>query len=114
MKIKFFVFAVVMSCALYIGFFPPVKMDVSPDVFPGCGADRVSAQVSWSVRGSSTKFVRIYVKEVGKKENLWVEGGAKGSQETDPWVGDGLTFIMKDDEGRVLARRTVETTRCLR
>ncbi|MCP1645195.1 hypothetical protein J2T41_004837 [Pseudomonas citronellolis] len=112
MKTKYFAFIVAVSCAFYVIFFPLVNMDVSPDVFPGCGADRISVQVSWSVRGADTKFIRIYVKEVGKKEALWIEGKVEGTQKTDSWVGDGLTFILKDDRGKVLSRRTVETYRC--
>ena len=98
--------------AVYVAFSSSAVLDVEPNKLPGCSLDRISSVVTWKVDGAGTKFVRIYVKEVGKKERLWAEGDPVGSQKTEPWVGDGLTFILKDDKGVVLARRTIEASSC--
>lgn len=105
-------FSALFAGAMYVAFSSSAALDVEPNKLPGCSLERISSVVTWKVDAAETKFVRIYVKEVGKKERLWAEGGPIGSQKTDPWVGDGLTFILKDDKGSVLARRTVEAFSC--
>ncbi|MGC4009301.1 MAG: hypothetical protein QM805_10120 [Pseudomonas sp.] len=105
-------FAIVIAVSVYVESPFNVALDIVPNKVSGCSLDRISSVVAWKVEATETKFVRIYVKEVGKKERLWTEGDPVGSQKTDPWVGDGLTFILKDDKGRVLARRTIEASNC--
>lgn len=105
-------FTALFAGAIYVAFPSNAALDVEPKKLPGCTLERISSVVTWKVDAAETKFVRIYVKEVGKKERLWAEGDPVGSQKTDPWVGDGLTFILKDDKGSVLARRTIEASSC--
>jgi hypothetical protein len=69
--------------------------------------------VKWNVSRSNISSVNIFVNGINNPENLWAAVGLSGDLETGPWVSDGLTFTLKDQDGNILAKRTIETIRCV-
>ena len=90
-------------------------MTVSPGVVSGCTDGRGSVvSVAWDARSTGAKNVRIVLTRPGSGERPWMQGPPAGQRKTGPWAVDGLTFVMRDMQGRELARRTVETSACPR
>ena len=91
------------------------KLELNPAVLAGCAAGHGEVvRVSWDASNSGTKGVEVYIRRPGGTKRPWTRGKAVGSRETGRWASDGLTFILRDDHGRELARRTIETRRCPR
>jgi hypothetical protein len=91
------------------------SMTLDPAVLPGCAAGHGEVvKVSWDAAGVGARGVQIYINRPGATPRPWTQGKAKGSRKTGRWSTDGLTFALRDRDGNVLARRTLETSRCPR
>ena len=90
-----------------------IEFEVDPQVFSNCDLPANVSTVRWNVARESVQSVRVFVNSVNTPENLWASGEPQGEMKTGPWVADGLTFTLRDQAGEVLAKRTVQTTRCL-
>ena len=90
-------------------------LTISPDVVSGCTDVRGSVvSVAWDARSTGAKSVRIVLTRPGGGERPWMQGPPAGQRKTGPWAVDGLTFVLRDMQGRELARRTVESAACPR
>jgi len=105
-----------LLCACAISGCSRATIDFDPGVLPGCAAGHgEEVLVSWDVPNASTKKgIQIYIKRPGAGERPWIQGKPHGSRKTGRWTGDGMTFILRDDHGRELARRTIEKLPCPR
>jgi hypothetical protein len=91
------------------------SLTLDPAVLPGCalGHGAVIA-VRWDAHAIKTKFVQVALTRPGGGERGWTRGKPVGSRNTGRWAVDGMTFILRDDRGRELTRKTLETSRCPR
>jgi len=89
------------------------SLDLDPAVIPSCkpGHSEV-VDVRWDARATGTERVAIDVLRPGSGAKQWMTGPASGHRRTGKWGNDGLTFVLRDDDGRELARRTIETLPC--
>ncbi|MGF6223487.1 hypothetical protein [Pseudomonas sp. YL-218 TE3947] len=90
-----------------------IIFSITPSVFSNCEQSGSKLTASWNVTKKDVTNVSVFVNSIGERESLWTSGGPAGAAETGNWVGDGLTFTLKDQNNKTLAKRTVETTRCL-
>lgn len=91
------------------------SLTLDPAVLPGCAAGHGAVVlVRWDARNVQTKTVQVALTRPGGHERAWTHGKPSGSRQTGRWSVDGLTFILRDDRGRELVRRTLETSRCPR
>jgi hypothetical protein len=91
------------------------SLTLDPAVLPGCAAGHGAVvAVRWDARHVETKFVQVALTRPGGGERGWTRGKSVGGRNTGRWAVDGLTFILRDDHGRELARKTLETSRCPR
>lgn len=90
-----------------------VEFEVEPQVFSNCDLPANESTVRWKVARENVQSVSVFVNAVNTPETLWASGEPQGEMRTGPWVADGLTFTLRDQTGEVLAKRTVQTTRCL-
>jgi hypothetical protein len=90
-----------------------VQFEVSPQRFSSCDLPSNMSELNWSVKKSGVTSVAIFVNGMGEPESLWGPGELIGSRKTGAWVSDGLTFTLRDQSGNLLAKRTIDTTRCV-
>jgi hypothetical protein len=90
------------------------RIELNPAVMPGCALGHGQVvTVSWDASRTGAKQVSVLVRRPGGgHERPWVRGAVKGQRRTGRWVTDGLTFVMRDQRGKILALKTVETARC--
>lgn len=111
MKLLFLVFAVLL---LPLFMSRGVVLDVEPKVFSSCDQPTNTSVVTWSVTRKDVTSLSVFVNAVNAKETLWgATNDLEGTLTTGPWVSDGLTFTLRDQAGNVLAKKTIQTTRCL-
>lgn len=101
-----------MSCVFYYNK-RQIAFSITPSVFSACEQSGNKLTASWNITKKDVTNVSVFVNSIGERESLWTSGGPAGAAETGNWVGDGLTFTLKDQNNKTLAKRTVETTRCL-
>ncbi|MFL6591186.1 MAG: hypothetical protein ACJ8GK_00555 [Luteimonas sp.] len=103
------------AASLALGGCSRASLTLEPAVLPGCAAGHGAVvMVRWDARAIQTKFVQVALTRPGGGERGWTRGKPVGSRSTGRWAVDGLTFILRDDDGRELARETLETSRCPR
>lgn len=88
-------------------------LEISPAVYPDCQAPDIAVRVTWDatavVKGGG---VQLLVYKPGRQPKLWLQAAAKGEAETGQWASDGWTVILRDEHGKLLATRTLQTTAC--
>ena len=89
------------------------RLEIEPAIVPSCkpGYSEV-IDVRWDASRNTTGRVSIEVLRPGTAAKPWIKGDPIGHRKTGRWGNDGLTFVLRDDGGRELARRTVETVPC--
>jgi hypothetical protein len=89
------------------------RLDLDPAVMEGCALGHGQAvTVSWDA-STAAKRVSVSLRRPGNlHERPWIRSKPKGERKTGRWVTDGLTFILRDQDGKKLAMETVETARC--
>jgi hypothetical protein len=112
MKLKLIVMLPLLAYIFYIFANQGVEFDVAPQSFSSCDQPAHISNLRWSVTKQGVTSVSIFVNGPGEAETLWGPGELIGTRETGAWVADGLTFTLRDQQGAVLARRTIHTTRC--
>ena len=90
-----------------------IAFSITPNIFSACEQSGNKLTASWNITKKDVTNVSIFVNSIGERESLWTSGSPVGTADTGNWVGDGLTFTLKDQNDKTLAKRTVETTRCL-
>lgn len=89
------------------------RIELDPAVMRGCALGHGQVvTVSWDASHTKAKRVRVFVRRPGGRERPWIRGAVKGQRSTGRWVTDGLTFVLRDQDGKALALKTVETARC--
>ena len=91
------------------------SLELDPGVLSGCWVPGKSGQainVRWDAAALGVDKVRLLVARPGNNARPWTQGAASGERKTGPWASDGLTVILETEDGRELARRTVETSVC--
>ena len=88
-------------------------LELDPAVVPSCkpGYSEI-VDVRWDASRSGVEGVSIEVLRPGTASKPWTSGGPTGHKKTGRWGNDGLTFVLRADDGRELARRTIETSPC--
>lgn len=88
-------------------------LEISPPEFSACQGPDVVVGVSWDA-SSVVKHggVSLFVYRPGQKRTLWIKGGPKGTAQTGKWASDGWTVVLVNDQGKLLATRTLQTTPC--
>ena len=89
------------------------SLELDPALVPACkpGHSEV-VEVRWDASASGTKSVSIDVLRPGAAAKPWASGAPVGHRATGRWANDGLTFVLRADDGRELARRTIESPPC--
>ena len=107
--------AAAMIAAMTLAGCSRASLTLDPAVLPGCAAGHGAVvMVRWDARATGTKSVRVALTRPGGAERRWTGGEALGSRRTGRWAVDGLTFVLRDDRGKELLRKTLETSRCPR
>jgi hypothetical protein len=109
------VFTVLITAVFVFGVTHAVRhayFELTPKSFPVCQGPNIVAHVRWDATSSTREPVRIFVHKVGNAPKLWFSGSPAGEADTGKWIGDGSTLELTDHKGRLLARRTMETTPC--
>jgi hypothetical protein len=89
------------------------SLELDPAIVPSCKAGYAEVvDVRWDAAASGTTRVTIDVLRPGTAAKQWTNGGPSGHKRTGKWGNDGLTFVLRADDGRELARRTIETRPC--
>jgi hypothetical protein len=88
------------------------SLELTPASFPMCQGPNIVAHVRWDARSSTNKPIKIFVHKAGNPPKLWYGGAPAGEADTGKWIADGSTLELTDHKGRLLARRTMETTPC--
>lgn len=89
------------------------SLELQPAVLSGCTPVKAEViHVRWDARDAATERVRIEVTRPGGGSRPWTSGPAQGAKDTGAWGSDGLTFVLLAEDGRELARRTLETSPC--
>lgn len=113
MKLKLIAVLSLLAYVFYTFVNWGVEFEVAPQRFSSCDQPAHISNVRWSVTKKDVTAVSIFVNGIGEAETLWGPGELIGTRRTGAWVADGLTFTLRDQEGVVLARRTIDTTRCV-
>jgi hypothetical protein len=87
-------------------------LELTPTSFPACQGPNIVAHVRWDATSSTRSSIKIFVHKAGNTPKLWFSGAPAGEADTGKWIADGSTLELTDDKGRLLARRTMETTPC--
>ena len=87
-------------------------LQFSPASFPECKGPNIVVRVNWDATRKTKENIRIQVYKPGNAPKVWYMGPPKGQRDTDKWMADGSTMRLIDAKERVLAMRTMETTRC--
>ncbi|UPG86542.1 hypothetical protein L2Y94_04060 [Luteibacter aegosomatis] len=107
-------FDVVLTAAalivLCVAWRPRVTLIVSPTRLPACQTVPVSVDIAWNAPYARSVGILIY--QLGDEPKLWLATAAQGSAKTGPWIMDGTTVLLTDQDGRRLARRTLESEKC--
>ncbi|MFJ4544067.1 hypothetical protein ACIP1X_10735 [Pseudomonas sp. NPDC088885] len=111
LKLILLVFLIFVACYKFAG--RDVNFDVQPHRFDSCAQPANISELSWAITKPGVTSVAVYVTKVGEPETLWSSGPLIGTLKTGAWVSDGLTFVLRDQNNNFLARRTVDTTRCV-
>lgn len=89
------------------------KLSLDPDIVTGCALGHGSViSVNWDAGKVKTAYVRVYITRPGNSERRWLQAGPVGSRQTGRWASDGITFVLRDDQERELARRTLVASPC--
>lgn len=89
------------------------SLELDPALVPACKPGHSEViEVRWDARDSGAKRIAIDVLRPGTAAKPWISGAPSGSRRTGRWGNDGLTFVLRDQEGRELARRTIESGAC--
>jgi hypothetical protein len=88
-------------------------LSLDPAVVTGCALGHGSViVVNWDAGKVATRNVSLYITRPGNSERLWLRSRPVGSRKTGRWATDGITFVLRDDHERELARRTLVTSPC--
>lgn len=109
---KLFIVLFIITLAVYHTNNKDIEFNINPGTFSACEQSGNRSTVSWNITREHVTTVNVFVNGMGERQSLWTSGNHVGSVETGPWVVDGLTFTLKDQNNKALAKRTVETTRC--
>lgn len=104
-----------VTCIFYFGASadgPHASLELTPTSFPVCHGPDIVAHVRWDARSSTRSSIKMFVHKPGNAPKLWFSGAPVGEADTGKWIADGSTLELTDHKGRILARRTMETTRC--
>ena len=89
------------------------SLELDPALVPACKPGHAEVvEVRWDASGSGATSVTIDVLRPGGAARQWTGGPPVGRKATGRWGNDGLTFILRADDGRELARRTIESPPC--
>ena len=88
------------------------SLELTPTSFPMCQGPNIVAHVRWDATSSTRRSIKIFVHKTGNAPKLWFVGAPVGETDTGKWIADGSTLELTDHKGRLLARRTMETTPC--
>jgi len=91
-----------------------VVFEVTPASFPECEGPNIVAHVAWDASRVAKDHVLIFTYKMGNRPKLWSASPVKGEADTGKWVADGSTVELVDDQNRVLAKRTMQSTPCER
>jgi hypothetical protein len=108
------ILALLLGCAgIALASCSRAKLDLDPAIVPGCAAGHGEPiLVRWDAGRHPTRIVKVFINRPGANEHLWTRGKPAGQRKTGRWGSDGLTFVLRDDKGVELARRTLESSRC--
>ena len=65
-------------------------------------AQGVKTTLYWNVQDPAVPIIGIYVVDDAGKDSPFAEQPSKGSIQTGPWLKPGLTFKLKDTNGKLL------------
>ncbi len=75
-------------------------------------AKGVRTTLYWNLKDVTDKPVDIFVVDDAGKDSPFAQQPASGSIETGPWLKPGLTFKVKDAQGKVLQSLVIKGKDC--
>ena len=90
-------------------------LTVEPGIVDACSHPENVAVVSvrWDATAAGTEGVQLFLQDAAGNKKLWSAAGAKGSQDTGPWMADGSEVILVNAaDSRELGRVKISFTPC--
>lgn len=75
-------------------------------------ASGVSTTLHWNITDPNVTKVGVFVVDDAGKDSSFAEQPPVGSAQTGPWLKPGLTFKLKDQDGKLLESLTIEGKGC--
>ncbi|WP_130617471.1 hypothetical protein [Dyella amyloliquefaciens] len=105
--------AVLVACTLKILFWGGFGVLImTPDEGDFCRSpEGIAVELRWlAINRNGTKFTNYG--PAGTHPFPWRQAGRMGTLQTGPWFTEGVSVVMTDPEGHVLARKTMAAIRC--